>query len=336
MNAKIKEMNSNNTLQTFSKVSEFINQHNNFLLATHERTDGDDCGSMLAMAEMLNNIGKTTTAVAKYGVPDNLMFLPNHKLVNDEVPKKSGSKNYDAVILFGCGRISRVGFEEIINTKLPILNIDHHPDNQMFGAINMVEPDKSSVAELVYDFLTFLGAKITPSISKCILTGMFTDTGSFMHSNTKPSTLIAAGELMKHGARIDKIYEATYQNKDLPSLRAWARAIENTQVIKNGKVAVSVITQDDLDELGQLPKNVFEGFAETLNKIPGIKFALFLRQDGKVVKGSLRSEENKDMDVSFLAHLLGGGGHKLASGFEIQGKIIKDPQTGWRIQTNPE
>lgn len=333
MSAKTAETNSGNMREQFAHAKNFIEQHNNFLLATHERTDGDDCGSMLAMAETLNNMGKQATAAAKYGVPDNLLFLPNHQIVNAQIPTDTTGNGYDAVILFGCGRINRVGFEEIINTKLPILNIDHHPDNQMFGKTNMVDPDKSSVAELVYDFFKFIGTKITPSIAKCILTGMFTDTGSFMHSNTKPSTLMAAGELMKLGARIDQIYESTYQNKDLPSLRAWARAIENTKVIKNGKIAVSVVTQSDLNELGPLPRNVFEGFAETLNKIPGIKFALFLRQEGEIVKGSLRSEENKNMDVSFLAHLLGGGGHKLASGFEIPGKIIADQETGWRIQT---
>ncbi|MBU6447846.1 bifunctional oligoribonuclease/PAP phosphatase NrnA [Patescibacteria group bacterium] len=302
-------------------------------MATHPRTDGDDCGSMLAFSIALKKMGKQTTMAAKFGMPAALNFLPNHQEVLDAPTFPVDKTNYDAVILFGCSNKPRVGFEQIKQSSLPILNIDHHPDNELFGQVNLVDMSKSSVAELVYDFFNATGIEIDNKMAKCLLTGMFTDTGSFMHSNTMPSTLIAAGQLMKHGARIDQIYEATYKNKDLAALKAWAKAIDNTRVIKNGKIAISVITKEDFDQLGKVPENAFDGFVETLNGIPGTKFALFLRQEGASVKGSLRSEEAKNMDVSFVAHLMGGGGHKLSSGFEIQGKIVKDPETGWRIQT---
>ncbi len=320
--------------QEFEKAKQFIENNGRFLMATHPRTDGDDCGSMLAFSIVLKQMGKQTTTTAKFGMPASLDFLPNHQQVLDHPPMPVNSENYDAIILFGCSNKPRVGFEEIISSNLPVLNIDHHPDNLLFGDVNLVDTAKSSVAELSYDFFKFIGIQFDRDIAKCLLTGMFTDTGSFMHSNTKPSTLIAAGELMKYGARIDQIYESTYKNKNLAALKAWAKAIENTKVVKKGHIAISVITQEDLEQLGNVPANTFDGFVETLNSIPGTKFAMFLRQEGKIVKGSLRSEENKNMDVSFLAHLLGGGGHKLSSGFEIQGKIIKDPETGWRIQPN--
>lgn len=318
-------------MNNFETAKQFITSKNCFLMASHSRTDGDDGGSMIAMSIALESMGKKTTLVADGGVPAGLQFLPRQNTILSELPNKATSENYDGVILFGCGRKTRVGFEEIINSNLPVLNIDHHPDNQMYGTVNLVDPQKSSVAELVYDFFKYMQTDFNSDIAKCLLTGMFTDTGSFMHSNTQPSTLIAAGELMKYGARIDKIYESTYQSKDLVSLKAWAKAIENTRLLNDNKVAISVMTQEDLDNLGEVSSSAFEGFVETLNKIPGIKFALFLRQDGDQVKGSLRSEENKNVDVSFLAHLFGGGGHKLASGFEIPGKITKQKDGSWKI-----
>jgi bifunctional oligoribonuclease and PAP phosphatase NrnA len=65
--------------------------------------------------------------------------------------------------------------------------------------------------------------------------------------------------------------------------------------------------------------------------VPGTKFSLVLSERDKgIIKGSLRSEEYKGVDVSQIAHLFGGGGHKLASGFEVKGKIIETP-TGWEI-----
>ncbi len=319
-------------MNNFEEAKQFLEHKNHFLMASHSRTDGDDGGSMLAVAMVLETMGKKTTLVADGGVPSGLQFLPKQNLILSELPNPVTKEFYDGIILFGCGKKARTGLEGIIDSGLPILNIDHHPDNQMYGTVNLVDPQKSSVAELVYDFFKYLKIQFNSDIAKCLLTGMFTDTGSFMHSNTQPSTLIAAGELMKYGARIDKIYESTYQNKDLTALKAWAKAIENTKLLNDDKVAISVITQEDLDNLGEVSSSTFEGFVETLNKIPGIKFALFLRQDGNQVKGSLRSEENKNMDVSFLAHLFGGGGHKLASGFEIPGQIIKQEDGSWKIE----
>ncbi len=326
-------MNANPEIKTkFEAARTFITEHQRFLMATHARTDGDDCGSMLAIKNVLEQMGKQTTVVAKFGVPEQLSFLPDKNDVLADLPNPVTKKFYDAIILFGCGNIGRPGFEAIEKTDLPILNIDHHPDNKNYGVVNVVEQTKSSVAELVFDFIKFLQVPFNSDIAKCLLTGIFTDTGSFMHSNTQASTLAAAGELMQYGARIDKIHEFTYQNKELSALKAWGRALENTRVIKNGQVAISVITEEDLKELGELPTNPFDGFVEQLNKIPGTKFGMFLRQEGEMVKGSIRSEEYKDMDVSFLAKILGGGGHKLAAGFELKGKLIRLPNNGWKIE----
>ena len=314
--------------ETFDKAREFLETHNNFFLASHARTDGDDLGSMLAITKYLFGKGKKATPAALGGVPESLKFLPLQQMVVEDMPDEI----FDAIILFGCNKKARTGIDKIINATLPILNIDHHPDNQKFGDINMIDAAKSSVAEFIYDFLIYINAPIDSDIAKCLLTGILTDTGSFMHSNTQPSTLMAAADLMKHGARIDKIHEFTYKSKDPRTMKAWARAIENTRVDTKNRIVISVITEEDLKEIGDVDNDAFGGFVETLNKIPGTRFAAFLRQDGDIVKGSMRSEERKETDVAELARLLGGGGHKLAAGFEVKGKIKKQPDGGWTVE----
>jgi phosphoesterase RecJ-like protein len=321
-----------NNQEAFEAAKKFIFTYKRFILASHARTDGDDGGSMLAITSVLQAMGKKAAPTAVGGVPLNLQFLPKQNEILEELPNPATTEFYDAIILFGCNNIKRTGSDKLINSTLPILNIDHHHDNLKFGTVNLVDSDKSSVAELVFDFIKFLEVEITPDISKCLLTGIFTDTGSFMHANTKASTLEAAGELMKYGARIDKIHEFTYQNKDIRGLKAWAVALENTRLAKDNEIAVSIMTAEDLEKLGDIPADTFGGFTETLNKIPGTRFAMFLRQDGNKIKGSIRSEEHKEMDVSFLAKLLGGGGHKLAAGFEIEGKLVQLPNGGWKIE----
>lgn len=316
----------------FEDAKRFIMEGKSFLLASHEKTDGDDLGSMLAMADVLERSGKTLTLAAKGGVPSSLQFLPRQHEVLDDINFEVDKTRFDGIILFGCNNKARTGLAAIETAKLPFLNIDHHADNQMFGEVNLVDAEKSSVAELIYDFIKFLGTEFNAEIAKSLLTGMFTDTGSFMHSNTQSSTLEAASELMKYGARVDKIFNSTYANKDVNTLKAWGKALENTRIDKSNGIAISAITAEEMKELGDLPDDAFGGIAEMLNTIPGTRFSIFLRQDGDMIKGSLRSEERKNVDVSAIAKHLGGGGHKLASGFKFPGKIIKTEKGSWKIE----
>ena len=317
--------------QEFEKTKTFLEQHNNFLLATHAHTDGDDCGSMLALVDYLKNIGKTATPVAVGGVPPILKFLPGQHEVLKDLPLDA-DKKFDAVILFGCSNKGRTELAGLETLKLPVLNIDHHPDNGMYGDVNLVDREKSSVAELIYDLFKYLGAELNAGIAKCLLTGILTDTGSFMHSNTSAATLNAAGELMKYGARVDKIFNFTYSNKDLPSIQAWAKALENTKIDPNNKIAICVLSEEDMQSIGPISEDAFDGFVDTLNTIPDTRFSIFVRQDGDYIRGSIRSEEYKKIDVAKIAKAIaGGGGHKLAAGFKVKGRLQKQPDGSWKI-----
>lgn len=311
----------------FENATKLINTSTNILLTMHERMDGDDGGALLAMGAQLEKMGKQVTYAIKKGVPPNLAFLPGVEKIQDEFPES----NYDLLITFGCSTLSRTGNPNILNLKSYILNVDHHPDNTNFGTVNLVDAKKSSVAELIYDFFVWNKWTITKDIATCLLTGIVTDTGSFMHSNTQSSTLKVASVLMSKGAHTHKIIKHTYKNKTPETLKAWGKAIENSYYDKEHKIIYSVLTDSDLSNFSKLPGSAFEGFTETLNTIPEAKFAMFLRQDGEIIKGSLRSDTYKNTDVSKIAHIFGGGGHKLASGFSVAGKLVKDEIGKWKV-----
>ncbi|MBI3231554.1 MAG: bifunctional oligoribonuclease/PAP phosphatase NrnA [Candidatus Doudnabacteria bacterium] len=313
--------------ENFDKARNLIDQSQRILLTMHERMDGDDGGSVLALAKHLESKGKNVTCAIRQGVPQALRFLPgSHKILDDITHEK-----FDLIIACGCSNRKRCGSEKIMSLGAPLINIDHHPDNENFGKINIVDPNKSSVAELVYDMFQHHKWPIDKDIATCLLTGIVTDTGSFMHSNTQNSTLMAAGELLKKGARLQSILENTYKNKTPKTLKAWGQALSNLHYDQNRKIIYSVIDQQDLASLGALPKNAFEGLAETLNTYPEAKFAMFLKQDGEVIKGSLRTNSLKNSDVSVLAKIFGGGGHRMAAGFSVAGKLEKDEQGKWRV-----
>ena len=313
--------------ENFNKAKQLIDSSDNILLTMHERMDGDDGGALLAIGAHLRKNGKKTFYAIKKGVPPSLAFLPDSHLVQDDID----GGNFNLLITFGCSTLHRTGSEKIQNLRTKIINIDHHPDNQMFGDINLVDPAKSSVAELVYDFFLHNGWPINKHIAECLLTGIITDTGCFIHSNTQKSTLEAAGNLMKKGALAEKIIGQTFKAKNLNTLKAWGRALANLNYDPKTKIIYSFITDNDLNELGQLPKSAFEGLAETLNTYPEAKFAMFLRQDGEVIKGSLRTEPFKKTDVSGIAKLFGGGGHKMAAGFSVSGKLVRDEAGKWTV-----
>ncbi len=318
--------------QDFTKAKNLIDSAGRILLTMHERMDGDDGGSVLAMFHYLRGAGKNTVCVIKKGVPPSLAFLPGSEQITDDI----SDDHFDLLITFGCSELARTGSENIRNLKskvehLKIINIDHHPDNQNFGDVNVVDDKKSSVAELVYDLFNFHGWPISQEVAACLLTGIITDTGSFMHSNTQSSTLLAAAELMRKGARTAPIIRHTYRGKNFEALKAWGQALENAFYDKAHKIIYAVMTEQDLRAFRSLPQAAFDGFVETLNAYPEARFAMFLRQDGEVIKGSLRSDTYKKTDVAKIAKLFGGGGHKQAAGFSLTGKLTKDEQGMWKI-----
>ncbi len=313
--------------QNFTEAKKMIDASANILLTMHEGMDGDDGGALLAVGAQLESMGKNVTYAIKKGVPPSLAFLPGSNKIQADIIQQ----DFDLLITFGCSTLNRTGNPNILNLKSKILNIDHHPDNSQFGQVNIVDHKKSSVAEIIYDFFIFNSWSITKDIATCLLTGIITDTGSFMHSNTQSSTLKAAGQLMRKGARANKISQFAYKNKSPQILKAWGKALKNSFYDDKHKIIYSVMTEGDLAEFTALPQAAFEGFVETLNTLPEAKFAMFLRQDGEIIKGSLRSDTFKNIDVSKIAQIFGGGGHKLAAGFAVAGKLMRDESGMWKV-----
>ncbi len=313
--------------EDFDKAKQLIEKSNRILLTTHERTDGDDLGSVLALAIYLKAQGKHAAVVVTGGVPTKLEYLP----MTQEIEENLKDTNYDLLIISGCSVLNRVNNSAIENLSIPKINFDHHPDNKMFADVNVVDAKKSAVAELVYDFFKHSDWEINSDIALCLLTGIITDTGVLMHSNTQASTLEAAGELMKKGARISKVTKHTFTTTELEQLKAWGRALKNSFFNPDTKIIYSVMTESELKELGNPELSSFEGLVETLNKVPEAKFAMFLKEDGEKIKGSLRSDPHKGINVQEIAQKLGGGGHKWAAGFSMVGKLAKTEDGRWHV-----
>lgn len=311
----------------FNTLSYVIAKSKNILLFAHSGPDGDTAGSVLALKDYLVSIGKEATISCIDPIPSFLEKLTEEKFI---LPQDLDFDIFDAAI--GCDSVER-GFQNII-PRLPEKTvtaiIDHHPDITIKADVVIIEAKRSSTCELIYEFFVSENAHISKNMATYLMIGILSDTGNFQHANTSSRVMEISSDLMKKGASVSKIIEATFANKKLSTLKLWGRAFEKAKINSKNGLITTVLTLDDIEECHATTEDIGQ-VASILNTVPGTKFSLVLSErDHGVIKGSLRSEEYKGVDVSEIAHQFGGGGHKLASGFEVKGKII-ETDTGWEI-----
>lgn len=295
-------------------------------MLSHKNPDGDALGSSLGLALALEKLGKNVSLFSVNEIPEVFGFLPGISFFE----KGAEFANYDLVVLLDCAVFARTGIDNIyrlIASFDKLLIVDHHPQvecEKFENAKMWIDERKSATAVMIYQLLLEMGAEIDKDIATCLLTGIFTDTGGFQHNNTDENSLKAAAELMKKGPRTDKIAKSIFQSKSVPAIKLWGTALSRIETHPVTGMAVSYVSQSDIEEAGAKQEDL-AGLVSLINTVSDAKFSLLLTEyDDNKIKGSLRSEEYNGVDVSKIAQVLGGGGHKLASGFEMEGDLKKN------------
>ncbi len=309
------------------KFQAAVEKANKILVTTHQKPDGDAVGSTLALSIGLSKLGKQVTSHTPDPVPSYLSFLPGQ----ERTTQKVSVADYDLVVALDHSELKRTGLaQEIISSKRTLVSIDHHVTSDRVGDILIIIPDAAATAEILTEVIKALDVRFDEQLATNLLTGIVTDTGSFQHANTTAHALLSASYLMEYGANMRAIIHSIFGGRSLPALRIIGRALERVQTNQKTGAAISVITNQDLQECGASLDDL-SGVVNILNTIPEANFSFLLTEYEKgKLKGSLRSEPEKKVDVSQIAAQFGGGGHKLASGFEVAGTLIRD-ESGWRI-----
>jgi phosphoesterase RecJ-like protein len=298
------------------RVGAVLRARDRFLLTAHEGPDGDALGSLLGMHKILTQLGKDSVmfmAAKEFPLPIEYRFLPLEEVFH-EPPADMADRT---VIFLDCGNIDRMPVEWLTSGGNDVINIDHHHDNTCFGDLNLVEVGASCTAEIVYDLALLLGAQITPEIASALYVGLITDTGKFMYENTNAHTHRVAADLIDAGVDVDDTYRRLYEHVPLEKLRLVSRALEKIRRHCDGRLVLSYITLADYEATGA-GEEMTEGLIDHLRSIEGAQVAVVVRDLGNrgraARKVSLRSSAG-DVDVSAIARLHGGGGHKRAAGF---------------------
>lgn len=314
------------------------------LVIGHTSPDADALASVGAVLEIAAGLGLGAYAYAAKKISDAYEFIPNEDLISTEEPEDL--RIFDVIIILDCGSISRTGLEVRLRTLIRaqregrlsqrpyIIEFDHHSAQEAYADLEVRLPDKASTTEIIYHFLKANNLEISRPLANCILIGLLTDTGHFLHANSSREALAISSEMLLRGASLPKIIDHTVNNKSFSALKVWGRALENMKLNTETGLAASALTAVELKELlapveARAEADLYGDIVSFLSTLGGVRVALLLREEGSIVKGSLRTNDD-EIDVAKIAQNWGGGGHKKAAGFTITGKLLKTDK-GWKV-----
>jgi bifunctional oligoribonuclease and PAP phosphatase NrnA len=297
-----------------------IRSADRFILVTHENPDGDALGSLVAMQEILRALDKDSVmfmAAEEFPLPYEYRFFVLDGLVSvvpDDVAERT-------IVFLDCGNIDRNPAHELKRDGAHILNLDHHHDNTRFGTVNHVVPEASCTAEVVWDLMKALGVRPTLPVAEALYVGLVTDTGKFMYENTGTRAHVMAAELIATGVDVHEIYKRLYEGIPYGKLELLARGLSNVERYDHGRLTLSHLSADDFRQTGA-EENYSEGVIDHLRSVEGTAVAALVRDRlGRGTAGlrkvSLRASDDR-VDVSRIARVQGGGGHRQAAGFSTE------------------
>jgi len=303
-------------------VAEALRAHDRFLVVTHENPDGDALGSLVATTVALRQLGKDVEMFlsGSSAIPQEYSFMQLDGVIR-ELPADVGER---VLVAVDCAKADRIGPDTapVEQTKL-VIDIDHHHDNTRFGDVNLIVSDASSTGEVLRDVFAELGVKITPEIAEPLYIALVTDTGRFQYTNTTPKSLRLAAELVEAGADVHAVFQQVYESVEFAKLKLLARALDRARVLEGGRIVVSHLLRTDFADVGAV-EPYSEGIIDYLRAVEGAELAVLIREpprdDGPLRRISLRASVD-ELDVSAIARLFGGGGHRQAAGFSSEKSI---------------
>jgi len=277
------------------------------------------------------DVAKAPIETLSYDVKDNWLSIyltPKHGVITkNELRTAQTTFKYDLIVVLDTPDLESLGNIYFNNTdlfyRLPVVNIDHHANNEHFGQINIVDITATSTAEIIFKNLEEIGAGyLDGDIATALLTGMIVKTKSFKTANVNPLTLNLASQLINLGAQRDKIIQNLYRTKTIATLKLWGQALTHIQSDKHLGLVWTALTREDFARSGASEEDLKGIIEELLMNSPEAKMVLVLYEKEKEVMAILTAEKGSDAK-SVLAQFSPSGDKKQAS-CVIAGKTLKE------------
>lgn len=309
----------------WTRLKAILDQHERYLLTCHVRPDCDAIGSELAMAELLESLGKTVQIVNADPTPPRLAFIDPSKrieiLADDRLSEEQSAA--EVIIVLDTGAWAQLGEmgEVIRQSPARRVVIDHHSGRAELDAETFQDREAEATGRLIYELAMALDLPITESMAMPLFAALATDTGWFRFPSTKSSTYQVAAALIDAGALPNEIFRQLYEQDSLARAKLRSTVLAHISLELEGRLAHTYLLGQDFDETGALLSET-EDFINMAMMIAGTEVAMMLTEQGSQrFKLSLRSRS--EFDCNKVAALFGGGGHQKAAGATLEGDFSK-------------
>ncbi|MBB81059.1 MAG: hypothetical protein CMN02_08720 [Roseibacillus sp.] len=303
---------------TASHFSEIVSKHENFVLLSHARPDGDAIGSVVALKAVLEELGKHVVGLNEDPVPDNLRFMRG----SQGVQCPSGSLDAEVVIALDTANRERLGercLDSLSGDQIWV-NIDHHISNEKYGDYWLIDVRSAATAEILYAIIRELNWPLPDIARDALYVALSTDTGSFQYSNTSGRSHKMAADLVEQGLDVVALTSRLYHDYPLRRVELLRCLLETMQLSDDGRIAWWTLSRGTKKRIG-IQAGDGEGLIDVLRAIQGVLVCGFIEEmdDGKI-RFSLRSK-NSSVNVCDICAQFGGGGHALAAGAKTAGPL---------------
>jgi phosphoesterase RecJ-like protein len=304
---------------TLSDLRERIESSDSIVVVSHDRPDGDAIGSSLALALILEKLGKRVTVVNRDRVPESLAFLPgSERIVRLEAPVQA-----DLLIVLDAAGKDRIdsAFWDCVASVPATINLDHHISNTRFGDLVYVDERAPATGQLVFELARSADWPLDAAIGENLLVAISTDTGSFRYPSTTAETMRIAGAIFDLGVDVGLVNQRLYESYPLRRVEALRRLLEGMRLDFGGRCA-SVRLPLELTRELDLQSGDTEGVIDVIRAIDSVQIAVFFEElpDGRI-RISSRAKEAR-YGVGDLCARFGGGGHTLAAGARMTGPLV--------------
>lgn len=304
--------------QYADQILDKIKSVNHILLHNHPSPDADSVGSSLAMMWILKSLGKQVTVIK--GDSDKQPSFDSLSGYDQVIEKnwfEMDLSDFDIFISLDSASLSQVSSkgEVVFPPSLQVIVIDHHATNTNYGQINLVDPSYSSNCQLLTDLYLHWNLEITPDIAKCLLLGIYTDSGGFRYLPTDYHTFETAAKLVKIAPDYNQTISALYDHNSLGRIKFLGQALSHFKLYFDGKVAISaipnkILTEQEI-EISDTEKSDVANYLKSINGVEiGVTFSEKVLGEINI---SFRSRDAEKYNVSKIATVLGGGGHPAAA-----------------------
>ncbi|MNZ48772.1 Bifunctional oligoribonuclease and PAP phosphatase NrnA [compost metagenome] len=310
---------SSSYVKQLDEALAFINAANKFLVVSHVQPDGDAISSTVTVGWLLQKLGKSAVLINEGELPSRLSYLYQFdQIINyKQAPPE---ESFDAIIAVDCADYKRIGeVASCFASGSKLLNIDHHPTNNAFGAVNVIHAEAAATVEILFDLIERAELTLDLDCATAIYTGLLTDTGGFRYSNTSPRVMAIASRLLEVGVSGNQLADHLLEKMTMAKLKLLQTALSRLTFTENLEIGWVYIGKDDLKETGAVSEDL-EGIVNYALNVDGVEVGILFKEaeDGSI-KASLRSAGKAN--VAQIAQSFGGGGHIRAAGCRLEGPM---------------